>query len=90
MLRHTAFTHPLGYSGDIALVKEYAGHKDVKTTMVYAHVLDSRIRMVTKGFDIKPPELPAPQPMLALPAPQESQPAAKPPRRKASATVSSG
>jgi len=51
ILRHTALTQFLKYSGNIAAVSKYAGHANIKTTEIYAHILDEQLKEITADFD---------------------------------------
>lgn len=50
-LRHSYATHLLQMGTNIALIKELLGHKDIKTTLIYAQVAPQSLLMVKSPLD---------------------------------------
>lgn len=58
-LRHTAISLMIANGLDLKTVQDIAGHKDIKTTMGYAHLLGERIKHAARTFIVQPsPEEP--------------------------------
>lgn len=51
-LRHSYATHLLEAGTDIRTIQELMGHKDVRTTMIYTHVLRKEMRSVASPLDL--------------------------------------
>lgn len=51
LMRHNCFTHMVENGTDINLIQKLAGHKNVKTTMVYTHISDNLISKINSPLN---------------------------------------
>jgi len=50
-LRHSFATHMLQSGKDIRRVQNFMGHSDVRTTMIYTHVMDQNLKAISSPLD---------------------------------------
>jgi integrase/recombinase XerD len=51
LVRHCTFTHMVEQGTDINLIQRIAGHKNVKTTMIYCHISDNIISKINSPIN---------------------------------------
>ena len=56
----------IGNGIDLKTAQEICGHKDIATTMNYAHLLGDNLKAVARSFSIKPSAPKVEQSMLRL------------------------
>ena len=59
-LRHTGTTLMIADGLDLRTVQEICGHKDIDTTMRYAHLLGDSIKRAARAFSVVPDMRPIP------------------------------
>jgi len=50
LMRHNCFTHLLESGTDLSIIKEIAGHNNIKTTMLYTHISHNLISKINSPF----------------------------------------
>lgn len=55
LLRHSFITYFVASTGDLPAAQELAGHRRIETTMVYVHLLKTRLAEQMRQFDYRTP-----------------------------------